>query len=112
MRIGYIGVGNMGKPMVMNLIKANHQIAVYDIRPEPVEELSKMGAIVKSGSSEIPLHGEVIFLSLPSHIIVEEVMLGAGGVLSTLKKGQIVVDAVEAAVPTPTGQLYMHSCRR
>ena len=92
MRLGYIGVGNMGRPMVMNLLKAHHQVAIYDIRPEPLEELAKRGALVNRKLSEIPLHAEVIFLSLPSHIIVEEVMLGADGVLSTLEKGQIVVD--------------------
>lgn len=92
MKLGFIGVGNMGKPMAVNLVKANHQLAIYDINPKPLEELAKMGAIVKRKPSEIPLGAEVIFLSLPSHVAVEEVMLGADGVLTTLKKGQIVVD--------------------
>lgn len=92
MRLGYIGVGNMGGRMVTNLLKASHQVAIYDIRPEPLEALAKMGALVSRKPSEVPLHSEVIFLSLPSHIIVEEVMLGPDGVLPALTKGQIVVD--------------------
>jgi 2-hydroxymethylglutarate dehydrogenase len=92
MRLGFIGVGNMGKPMATNLLKAGHQLAVFDINPKPLEELAKMGAVVKRKSSEIPPLGEVIFLSLPSHIVDEEVMLGIDGVVSTLKEGQIVVD--------------------
>ena len=92
MRLGFVGVGNMGKPMATNLLKANHQLTIYDINPKPLEELAKLGATAKSKPSEIPPSAEVIFLSLPSHIIVEEVMLGGNGVLSTLQSGQIVVD--------------------
>lgn len=92
MRLGFIGIGNMGKPMAVNLLKANHQLAIYDINPKPLEELAKMGGVVKGKPSEIPPLAEVIFLSLPSHVIVEEVMLGVNGVVSTLKKGQIVID--------------------
>jgi len=92
MRLGFIGVGNMGRPMAVNLIKADHRLLIYDINPKPLEELAKKGAEVKSRPHEIPLAAEVIFLSLPSHLVVEEVMLGVDGVLSTLKAGQIVVD--------------------
>jgi len=92
MRLGFIGLGNMGKPMAMNLIKADHQLAIYDINPKPLEELAKSGATVKSKPSEIPPCADVIFLALPSHNVVEEVMSGVNGVLSTLKHGQIVVD--------------------
>lgn len=92
MRLGFIGIGNMGKPMATNLLKANHQLAIYDINPKPLEELEKMCAVVKGKPSDVPPSGEVIFLSLPSHGVVEEVMLGVDGVLSALKKGQIVID--------------------
>jgi 3-hydroxyisobutyrate dehydrogenase-like beta-hydroxyacid dehydrogenase len=92
MRLGFIGIGNMGKPMAVNLLKANHQLAIYDLNPKPLEELAKMGAVVKVKPSEIPPEAEVIFLSLPSHVVVEEVMLGVNGVVSTLREGQIVID--------------------
>jgi 2-hydroxymethylglutarate dehydrogenase len=92
MKLCFIGLGNMGKPMATSLLKAKHEVSVYDLNPKPLEELAKLGAVVKSKISEIPPSAEVIFLSLPSHVAVEEVMLGVGGVLSTLKKGQIVVD--------------------
>lgn len=92
MKLGFVGVGNMGKPMATSLLKANHQLTIYDINPKPLEELAKLGATAKSKPSEIPPSVDVIFLSLPSHIIVEEVMLGVDGVLSTLQSGQIVVD--------------------
>ena len=78
--------------MAKNFLKANHQLAIYDLNPHPLEELAKMGAVVKGKPSEIPPATEVIFLSLPSHAIVEEVMLGTSGVVTTLKKGQIVID--------------------
>lgn len=92
MQLGFIGLGNIGKPMATNFLKANYQLAIYDVNPQPLEELAKMGASVKDKPSEIPPLAEVIFLSLPSHSVVEEVMLGIDGVFSTLKKGQIVVD--------------------
>jgi 2-hydroxymethylglutarate dehydrogenase len=91
-QLGFIGVGNMGKLMATNLLKANHQLTIYDINPKPLEELTKMGAKIKGNPSEIPPYAEVIFLSLPNHVVIEEVMLGANGILSTLKKGQIVID--------------------
>ncbi len=92
MEIGFIGVGNMGKPMATSLFKANHKLTIYDINPKPLEEFRKMGANVKNKPSEVPIHTEVIFLSLPNHTVVEEVMLGSNGVITTLKKGQVVVD--------------------
>jgi 3-hydroxyisobutyrate dehydrogenase-like beta-hydroxyacid dehydrogenase len=92
MKVGCIGLGNMGKPLATNLLKAGHQLAIYDINPTRLEELAKMGGIVKGKPSEIPPFAEVIFLSLPSHVTVQEVMLGADGILSTLKQGQIVID--------------------
>lgn len=78
--------------MAANLLKAGHQLVAYDINPNPLEELAKMGAIPKGKPSEIPPFAEIIFLSLPSHGVVEEVMLGKDGILSTVQKGQIVVD--------------------
>lgn len=92
MQLGFIGLGNIGKPMATNLLKANHHLAIYDVNPQPLAELAKMGATAKDRPSQIPPLAEVIFLSLPSHSVVEEVMLGFDGVCSTLKKGQIVVD--------------------
>jgi 2-hydroxymethylglutarate dehydrogenase len=92
MKVGFIGVGNMGKPMAMSLLKANHELVIFDLNPEPVEELVKMGAVSKSKPSEIPPCVEVVFMSLPSYAAVEEVTLGKDGIISTLKKGQIVVD--------------------
>jgi 2-hydroxymethylglutarate dehydrogenase len=92
MRLGVIGLGNMGKPMATNLLQAKHQLTVCDIDPNARKELAKLGAIVKEKPSGIPPCAEVIFLSLPSHVTVEEVMLGADGVLSTLEQGQIVID--------------------
>ncbi len=92
MKLGFIGIGNMGKPMATNLLQANHPLVIYDLNPKPLEELAKMGAGVKGNPSEIPPAADVIFLSLPTHTVVEEVMLGTKGILSTLKKGQIVID--------------------
>ena len=92
MKLGFIGIGNMGRPMATNLLKTNHELTIFDINPKPLEELKKIGAVVKDKPSEIPPLTEVIFLSLPSHAVVEEVMLGSDGVINTLKKGQIVID--------------------
>ena len=100
MKLGFIGIGNMGKPMATTLMKANHQVSIFDLNPKPLEELAKLGAIVKNKIAEIPPSAEVIFLSLPSHVAVEEVMLGAGGVLSALKEGQIVVDTTTSLPST------------
>ena len=91
-KIGFIGLGEMGKWMSSNLLKAGNEVMVFDIIPEAVQFLTDQGA--KSAGSPSEMAGQVdwLFLSLPNTEIVESVLLGPDGVISGGKSGLVVID--------------------
>lgn len=91
-RIGFIGLGAMGGRMAANLLSAGFPLAVYDIRPEAIEKLVKIGATAASSPKKVAEASDIVLLSLPSSPQVEEVILGKDGVLECLKEGGIIVD--------------------
>lgn len=91
-KIGFIGLGIMGKPMAMNLIKAGYSLTVYDINPGPVKEVVAAGAAEGSSSSDVAAKSEVVITMLPNSPHVKTVVLGANGVLEGAKPGLILVD--------------------
>ena len=91
-KIGFIGLGIMGKPMAHNLIKAGYMLAVYDIRPEPVEEVVKAGAEKCHSPKHVAEISDLIITMLPDSPDVREVVLGSEGVLSGTRPGAVIVD--------------------
>jgi 2-hydroxy-3-oxopropionate reductase len=91
-KIGFIGLGVMGKPMAKNLLKAGYALIVYDIRPEPVKEVVAAGAKQGSSSKDVAEKSEVIITMLPNSPEVKEVVLGKDGVLEGVKPGTILID--------------------
>lgn len=91
-KIGFIGLGVMGKPMAKNLLKAGYTLKVYDIVPEPVKEVVAAGAQEGTSSKDVAEFGEVIITMLPNSPEVKEAVLGPGGVLEGAKPGTILVD--------------------
>lgn len=92
MKVGFVGLGIMGKPMCRNLIKAGHQLSVYDIVPEAVEEMARAGATAAPGAQAAAAASEVTITMLPDGPDVEAAVLGPGGVLAGAKPGSAVVD--------------------
>lgn len=92
MKIGFIGLGIMGKPMAKNLIKAGYDLVVYDINKEPMEELKAAGAETANSNVELAKQSDVIITMLPNSPQVEEVVLGEGGVIEGAKPGSVVID--------------------
>jgi 2-hydroxy-3-oxopropionate reductase len=92
MKIGFIGLGIMGKPMARNLLKAGYNLVVYDINREPVKELVKLGAEGGLSPKDVAEKTEVIITMLPDSPQVEEVILGENGVLEGAKRGSIIID--------------------
>jgi 2-hydroxy-3-oxopropionate reductase len=92
MKIGFIGVGIMGKPMAKNLMKASYNLVVYDINKEPVKELVSLGAEEGLSPKDVAERTEVIITMLPDSPQVKEVILGENGVLEGIKKGSIIID--------------------
>lgn len=91
-RVGFIGVGTMGKPMATNLLKNGYPVIVYDINPKPVEELTGKGAETARSSKEIAQSSEVVITMLPKSEHVEAVILGPDGVLEGTHRGALVID--------------------
>jgi len=91
-KIGFIGLGIMGRPMAKNLLKAGFPIVAYDLNKDAVADLVKAGALAASSSKEAAGEADVIITMLPDSPDVKEVILGKDGVLEGIKPGSIVID--------------------
>lgn len=92
MKIGFIGLGIMGKPMVRNLLKAGHEVVVYDIIKKNVEISVSDGARAAESSKAIAEECNLIITMLPNSPHVKTVVMGENGVLEGAKPGTILVD--------------------
>jgi len=92
MNVGFIGVGVMGRPMALNILKSGHALTVFDINPENVATMVKAGAKAAASPREVGAASDIVvtMLPLPSH--VEDVVLGPNGVADGLKPGGMVID--------------------
>jgi len=92
-KIGFVGVGTMGKPMVSNLLKAGFKVwIVPHVNMAPVKELEGQGAVVVPTPKEAATLSEVVVTCLPNSPEVEEVVSGANGVLAGAKPGLVIID--------------------
>ena len=92
MRIGFIGLGNMGGPMAMNLIKVGHELTVNDVRREAAEPQLAAGATWADNAKAVAEASEITFSSLPGPPEVEAVALGPDGILEGAAEGSVYVD--------------------
>jgi 3-hydroxyisobutyrate dehydrogenase len=92
MHIGFIGLGIMGKPMARNVLAASHALTVYARRPDAIADLVAAGAALVESPAAVGRASEVIITMLPNAPEVEEVVLGARGVLEGAAAGAAVVD--------------------
>ena len=92
MKIGFIGLGIMGKPMAKNLIKAGHELVVTDIVKEAVAEVEACGAVAAANAREVAQQCGLIITMLPNSPHVKQVVCGENGVLEGAKPGAILVD--------------------
>ncbi len=91
-KLGFIGLGHMGKGMALNLVKTGYPLTVHDIRPEPIQELVKAGARAAGSPREVAENSEVVITMVTSSPHVEKIMLGPDGVIAGLKKGNTIID--------------------
>src|ERR1700710_598628 len=93
MRVGFIGVGNMGGPMCRNIIRnTNHEVVVFDLSPEAVTACTELGASSGASVADVASRCDVVITSLPIPRVVEEVTLGAGGIAENAKPGTVFID--------------------
>jgi len=90
--VGFIGLGIMGKPMSLNLIKAGKSLTVFDLNEEAVNSLVEAGAVAANSPKEVAERSDVIITMLPASKHVKEVILGENGVLEGAKEGSIIID--------------------
>ena len=91
-RIGFIGLGVMGRPMARNLLKAGNKVVVYDIFPAGVKELVAAGATACSSAKGLAERSDIIITMLPDGPDVEKAVLGPNGVLEGARPGSTLVD--------------------
>jgi len=91
-KIGFIGLGTMGKWMALNMMKAGYELMVTDTSPQEVKFLADQGATVATTPAEMAAQVDWIFLSVPDTGVVETVVLGESGILDGAKEGLVVVD--------------------
>ena len=92
MKIGFVGLGIMGKPMALNLIKGGHSLSVYARRAESMKPLQDAGAMACGSPKEVAEKSEVTIVIVSDTPDVEEVVLGTNGLIHGGKLGSVVVD--------------------
>jgi len=92
LKIGFIGLGIMGKHMSSHLIEAGYEVFVYDINSKAVEELVGKGAVACKNCSEAAVNADVVISMVPDSPDVEKVALGENGILESAHEGLIYID--------------------
>jgi 4-hydroxybutyrate dehydrogenase / sulfolactaldehyde 3-reductase len=128
-QIGFIGLGNMGRPMASNLVNKGFKLVVYDVNSEPVRALEELFAATSTSAADVAARSDIVFTMLPDSAVVENVIAGSDGVLAHAKRGSVIVDMstidprvtdrlAEAAaakgigfVDAPVGRLASHAAR-
>jgi 4-hydroxybutyrate dehydrogenase / sulfolactaldehyde 3-reductase len=90
--IGFIGLGNMGRPMASNLCRKGFKVTVFDVVPERVSTLAALGATAAADVAGVAKASDVVFTMLPESTAVYTVVAGADGLLAHLKRGGAIVD--------------------
>jgi 3-hydroxyisobutyrate dehydrogenase-like beta-hydroxyacid dehydrogenase len=105
--IGFIGLGIMGRPMALNLLKAGHKLTVFNRTRSKAEVLEKAGARVAPSPAEAARDADVVFSIVSDTPAIEEVILGKGGALETLRAGAVLVDSSTIS-PVASRKLACH----
>lgn len=92
MKIGFIGLGIMGKPMAKNLIKAGYDLTVYDLNAGAMDEVAACGCEKAKSIRDAAAVADVLITMVPNSPQVKQVLLAEGGAIETLRKGAVVID--------------------
>ena len=92
MKIGFIGLGGIGKPMAINIARSGFELTVTDIREQPLKDLEQYGAKTVSTPREVAELSDIVLASLPSNEASLEVALGVDGVIPSTKSGDIYIE--------------------
>lgn len=92
MKIGFVGLGIMGRPMAKNLVKAGHEVTVFDFNEEAVKDLVSCGAKSAASGKELAGDVEVVITMVPNSPHVRAAVLGANGIAEGAKPGLTLID--------------------
>ena len=99
--VGFIGLGNMGNPMALNVLKSGFALTVFDLNPEAMQNVVAAGAKGASSAAEVSGNCDVLLTCLPGSPESESLYLAAGGVIELAKTGTILVDLSSVLPSTP-----------
>lgn len=105
--VGFIGLGNMGRHMAANLLKAGFELRVFDVVPEAMDDAASLGALTTQSPAEASAGADYVITMLPSSSHVEEVVSGPKGVLDGIGEGKTIVEmsTIQPSVTQRLGQL-------
>lgn len=110
-KIAFLGLGNMGEPMVANLAAAGFKLSVYDISPEVVERVAAITDVAPVVNRAGLAGAEILILMLPNGDIVRDILLGKDGIANNLAEGAIIID-MSSSTPTGTEELSQDLANR
>jgi 3-hydroxyisobutyrate dehydrogenase-like beta-hydroxyacid dehydrogenase len=91
-KIGFIGLGRMGSPMALNLVRAGYPVTVYNRNPEKTKPLAEAGAAVAGSLAEAASNAEIVITMVSDSAALQEVVLGPTGLLDSLQPGSVLID--------------------
>ncbi len=98
--LGFVGTGLMGSPMAQSLLRAGHEVIVYDVDRRAAEACAASGALVAGSAAETAV-GEYVFIMVKTGPQVEDVICGNGGILAGMAKGRELSCVVMSTIPPP-----------
>lgn len=111
-RIGFIGLGIMGKPMAKNLIKAGYELVVFDLVKDVLDEMEELGAVIASSSKQVAQQcNGLLFTMLPNSPHVKAVIMDDDGILQGAKEGLVIVDTSSIA-PGVSQECYEEAAKQ
>ena len=99
-RIAFIGLGNMGAPMALTLVRAGHELVVFDLMPQAIKTLTDAGAHAADSARAAVAGAEFVISMLPASQHVERLYLGNEGLLSVIQPGTLIIDCSTIAPET------------
>jgi 3-hydroxyisobutyrate dehydrogenase-like beta-hydroxyacid dehydrogenase len=108
-KVGFIGLGAMGKPMAANIVKAGFELTVYDLREEPCKDLAALGGRVVASPREVAEQSDIIEIAVVDDAQAEQVVTGERGVIHGARTGAIV--AIHSTILPGTARKIAARCR-
>ncbi len=102
--IGWVGLGKMGTPIVINLLKAGYDVAVYDVDPNRAADLAAQGARPAPDIASLAASTQVVFSIIPDDLVLKKVALGSQGVIANMARGAVYVD-MSTVSPVVSGEV-------